>query len=502
MSEGVRVRFAPSPTGHLHIGGARTAIYNWAFARHHKGTFVLRIDDTDRERSTDENTQAIMRAMRWLGLDWDEGPDIGGESGPYFQTQRGDLYAASLRSLQESHRAYPCFCSQETLEQKRNAAHGKDGSFGYDRTCRGISPQDAAARILAGEPHVWRVKVPEDRGDVVIEDAIRGTVSWAGDSLDDFILVRTDGSPTYMFATVVDDSGMGITHIIRGDDHLSNTPRQIIVYEALGVDVPIFAHMGLIFGADGKRLSKRHGATSVEAYAEQGYLSDVLLNYLALLGWSLDDTTNIFDRERLITEFDLSRVSKNPAVWDPDKLDWMNGVYLREMSDDGFVEVILPWLERAGLATPQDAAERPDWYRSLAPLISERVKRLDEVAPMVRYLFDDDLPIDEKSRVKVLEQGWCLRGAARCCREARNARYLQGREDRGSPSRNSRGHRHQTEDRVSGRSRGRHRKHGESPAVRVPRTTRQAPDSRANPCCREACMIVASSRVDSLLLRR
>lgn len=402
MSDSVRVRFAPSPTGHLHIGGARTAIYNWAFARHAGGVFVLRIDDTDRERSTDENTDAILRAMRWLGLDWDEGPEVGGDRGPYYQTQRSANYAQALETLKASGHAYPCFCTAETLEGKRDAARIEGGFSGYDRTCRSIDPEDAAARIAADEPHVWRVKVPDGRADITIDDAVRGSVTWPLDAMDDFILVRTDGSPTYMFATVVDDWQMGITHIIRGDDHLSNTPRQIVVYEALGAEVPVFAHMSLIFGPDGKRLSKRHGATSVEAYRDEGYLSEALLNYLSLLGWSIDDKTTVFDRETLVREFDLSRVSKNPGIWDPEKLEWMNGLYLRELPTEEFVDRMVPWLVDAGLLTAEDAVARRDWLLALAPLVSERVKRWSELAPVVAFLFADTVEIDESARQKVL----------------------------------------------------------------------------------------------------
>lgn len=404
MTENVRVRFAPSPTGHLHIGGARTAIYNWAFARRHGGSFVLRIDDTDSERSTQENTEAILRAMRWLGLDWDEGPDVPGQVGPYYQSQRYDLYAESLEDLKKSGGAYPCFCTAEELTAMREVARVKGGFSGYDRTCRGMDPAVAAARIDAGEPHVWRVAVPLDRGDITIEDAIRGSVTWPGDSVDDFILARTDGTPTYMFATVVDDWKMGMTHIIRGDDHLSNTPRQIVVFEALGAPVPVFAHMGLIHGVDGKRLSKRHGATSVESYRDEGVLSEALLNYLSLLGWSLDDTTNIFDSATLTTSFDLSRVSNNPAVWDIEKLEWMNGVYLREMSNAEFVDAMLPWLEAESLITPEGARDRRAWLEMIAPLVSERVKYLSEVVPAIRFLFADTVEIDEADRTKALSK--------------------------------------------------------------------------------------------------
>jgi glutamyl-tRNA synthetase len=397
----VRVRFAPSPTGHLHIGGARTAIYNWAYARHTGGAFVLRIDDTDPERSTQANVDAIIRSLRWLGLDWDEGPEVGGEHGPYFQMQRTANYAQALEVLKANGHAYPCFCTPEELDAKREAARTSGGHSGYDRTCRRISRDEALRRAAAGEPHVWRVAVPEDRGDIVFDDAIRGETRFPGDAMDDFILVRTDSSPTYMFASVVDDWQMGITHIIRGDDHLSNTPRQIVVFEALEAAVPTFAHMSLIFGADGKRLSKRHGATSVESYRDMGYLPAALLNYLAGLGFSIDGETTIFSRETLIEHFDLTRVSKSPGVWDPEKLDWMNGTYIRDMSADDFVDAMAPWLVAAGLTTADSIADNRSWYRELAPLISERTKRFDEVAEKVAFLFVEPT-IDESAREKVL----------------------------------------------------------------------------------------------------
>ncbi|TLM80125.1 MAG: glutamate--tRNA ligase [Actinobacteria bacterium] len=402
MEPTVRVRFAPSPTGHLHIGGARTAIYNWAFARRHGGSFILRIDDTDAERSTDENTGAILRSLRWLGLDWDEGPEAGGPHGPYFQTQRSEAYAAALEVLKANGHAYPCFCSTEDLERKREAAKVAGGFSGYDRTCRALAADEAARRITAGEPHVWRVAVPDGRDDVVAVDAIRGEVRWPASAMDDFILVRTDGTPTYMFATVVDDSDMGITHIIRGDDHLSNTPRQIIVYEALEVPVPVFAHMSLIFGADGKRLSKRHGATSVEAYRDEGYLPDALLNYLALLGWSIDGETTLFDRDTLVARFDLARVSSAPAVWDPEKLAWMNGAYIRSLSPAAFAEVAGPWISAAGLTADVDTLAR------IAPLVVERVTRMAELPAVVRPLLvgSAELAFDERGAAWLAEHEW------------------------------------------------------------------------------------------------
>jgi len=404
-----RVRFAPSPTGHLHIGGARTAIYNWAFARHLGGEFVLRIDDTDPERSTEENVEVILRAMRWLGLDWDEGPEIGGEYGPYYQTQRVGSYGPALEQLKESGHAYACFCTPETLEAKRIAARESGGFGGYDRACRNLPPEQVAERIAAGEPHVWRIKVPEDRGDIVITDVIRGEVSWPGDAMDDFIIARTDGSATYNFATVVDDWQMGMTHIIRGDDHLSNTPRQIVVYEALGAPVPQFAHMSLIFGPDGKRLSKRHGATSVEAYAEEGILPEALLNYLALLGWSLDEET-VFSKDTLIERFDLSRVSTNPVVWDPEKLAWMNGVYLREMPPEDYVSLMRGEIAQAGVEDAYAESHDDAWWTEMAPLFAERVKLVTEMVPMTSFFFTDALELDERSYQKVLAKEGAAEG--------------------------------------------------------------------------------------------
>lgn len=404
MARPIRVRFAPSPTGTLHVGGARTAIYNWAFARANGGTFVLRIDDTDPERSTQENTDQILRALEWLGIDWDEGPLVGGESGPYFQTQRQENYQRALNKMIEEGSAYPCFCSQETLAAKREAARSHGGFSGYDRTCRKLTKEEAQARIEAGEPHVWRLKVPQDHGPVVVDDIVRGDTTFPIEALDDMVLARADGTPTYNFATVVDDGEMGMTHIIRGDDHLANTPRQILVYKALGYEVPRFAHLSMIWGADGKKLSKRHGATSVEAYKDMGYLPEALLNYLALLGWSLDGETTIVPPEVLKEKFSLERISKNPAIFDIAKLEWMNGVYLRDMPAPDFARRMVGFLAEAGLVPSDDYDKRPAWYEELAPLVSERIKLTTEIVPMTSFLFTHDVEIDEKSRKKVLEK--------------------------------------------------------------------------------------------------
>jgi glutamyl-tRNA synthetase len=402
MPNPVRVRFAPSPTGALHVGGARTAIYNWAFARHNGGVFVLRVDDTDLERSTAENTAQILRSLEWLGIDWDEGPDVGGPFGPYFQTERADQYRSALERMKATGGAYPCFCSPEELEAKRVAARAAEGALGYDRTCRRLDPATVAARLAGGESHVWRLAVPADRGDIVVDDQVRGETVFPVSAMDDFVLARADGTPTYNFATVVDDAEMRITHVIRGDDHLTNTPLQILVYEALGHPVPLFAHLSMIWGADGRKLSKRHGATSVEAFHDEGFLPEALLNYLALLGWSLDGDTTVFAAETLKAHFSLARISKSPAIFDFEKLEWMNGVYIREMQPDAFTARMFPWLREEGLAAADGLETRREWLLALAPLVSARIKRMTEIVPLVRFLFVEHIDIEPEAVASVL----------------------------------------------------------------------------------------------------
>ena len=451
MTEQVRVRFAPSPTGRLHIGGARTAIFNWAFARAQGGTFILRIEDTDPERSTEENVQVILNAMKWLGLDWDEGPEVGGEAGPYFQMQRMDTYAEALEKLKARGAVYPCFCTKEELDAKREAAG--EGYAGYDRTCRDLDPAEAARRIEAGEPHVWRLKVPENHGPIEFDDAVYGHVSFPADVMDDMILVRTDGSPTYNFAVVCDDTNMGITHVIRGDDHLSNTPRQILIYEGLGAKAPTFAHLSMILGPDGKKLSKRHGATSVEEYRDRGFLPDAMVNFLALLGWSLDGETTIMSRETICSEFSLMRITKKDAIFDETKLAWMNGQYIQKMSAAEWVDLSRPWLARAHaegypyvrtaivptpdanapadeagaepldeeqLAAFEDSlAAAPAFYEALYPLVAERETSLAECEGKLAYMFwGPCVLLDEKSVNKVLrKEGARAQEAIAACRE-------------------------------------------------------------------------------------
>lgn len=402
MTREIRVRFAPSPTGELHLGGARTAIYNWAFAKAEGGTFILRIDDTDPERSTEENTQQILSSLRWMGLDWDEGPEVGGDYGPYFQTQRAKNYERALSKMIEEGSAYPCFCTPEDLAAKREAARKSGGYSGYDRTCRNLNPEEVQQKIDEGIPHVWRLAVPLDRETVVVDDIVRGKTTFPIEAMDDFVLARTDRTPTYNFASVVDDGDMKISHIIRGDDHLSNTPRQILVFEALGYEVPNFAHLSMIYGADHKKLSKRHGATGVEEYKNMGYLPEALLNYLALLGWSLDGETTIIPREVLAKEFSLERISKNPAVFDLKKLEWINGQYLNEMEAEKFAPLMVECLAADGLCTLADFEGKKSWFTMLAPLVSERIKLTSEIADMVSFLFVDEIEVDERSYNRVL----------------------------------------------------------------------------------------------------
>ena len=440
MSEKVRVRFAPSPTGRLHIGGARTAIFNWAFARATGGDFILRIEDTDPERSTKENVDVILNAMKWLGLNWDEGPEIGGEAGPYFQMQRMGTYTEALDRLKERGAVYPCFCTKEELDAKRKAAEDAGQAYeGYDGTCRDLDSAEAARRIAAGEPHVWRLKVPRDHGPIMFNDAVYGPTSFPANVMDDMILVRTDGSPTYNFAVVCDDANMSITHVIRGDDHLSNTPRQILIYEALGLPTPTFAHLSMILGPDGKKLSKRHGATSVEEYRDRGYLSDAMVNFLALLGWSLDGETTIMSRDVICSEFSLDRITKKDAIFDETKLSWMNGQYIQKMGAAEWVELSKPWLARAHAegypyvytaivptsdpnapaeeveveplneeqwaAFEDELAARPEFYEGLYPLVAERETSLAEGEAKLAYMFwGPCVLLDEKSVNKVLKK--------------------------------------------------------------------------------------------------
>lgn len=350
----VRVRFAPSPTGHLHVGGARTAIFNWLFAKHHDGAFVIRVEDTDQARSTRESEQMVLDDLRWLGLAWSEGPEVGGPHAPYRQSERVAIYAKAAKELMSRDVAYRCYCSEETLEAKRKAAEEEGRPPHYDLTCWNNRRDDDA-------PHAIRFHVPED-GDVTIEDQIRGEVTWRKETLGDFIVIRSDGLPTYNFCVVVDDHDMEISHVIRAEEHLTNTHRQVLIYRAMGWDIPKFAHVSLILGQDRSKLSKRHGATSVSAYAEEGFLPDAMVNYLTMLGWSSPDGLDVFSREYAIERFSLDRVNAAPAVFDPQKFDWLNGQYIHAMSAAELVPLVrkffdVPWLE-AGIDVVKTSVHR------------------------------------------------------------------------------------------------------------------------------------------------
>lgn len=384
----VRVRFAPSPTGHLHVGGARTAIFNWLFARHHDGKFIVRVEDTDQARSTREYEQMVLDDLRWLGLDWDEGPDIGGPDGPYRQSERVEIYSAAAQQLLGSGAAYRCFCTEEQLEAKRKRAEEEERPPHYDLTCWRLTAQEVAARLMTWTPFALRFHVPKEENpafdaDVTIDDLIRGEVTWRKESLGDFILVRSDGLPTYNFSVVVDDHEMEISHVIRAEEHLTNTHRQVLICRALGWTVPQFAHVSLILGQDRSKLSKRHGATSVAQYAEEGFLPDAMVNYLTLLGWSTPDSREVFTREYAAENFALDRVNSAPAVFDPQKLEWMNAQYIHSMEPDALRAVVLPFLK-------EWVSEPSDWVDEAVDLVRTSVHRLTEFSGALRFVFEYD----------------------------------------------------------------------------------------------------------------
>lgn len=395
MPEKVRVRFAPSPTGSLHIGGARTALFNLLFARHNNGTFVLRIEDTDTERSTEESAAQIIRSLKWLGIEWDEGPEKGGDFGPYFQSQRLELYRREVERLLAEGKAYRCYCTPEELAERREAALKAGKAPRYDGTCRNLTPEQIAKFEAEGRKYTIRLKMPEE-GQTEVNDLIRGRVVFENSVLDDLIIVKSNGIPTYNFACVVDDNAMQITHIIRAEEHLSNTPKQIQVYKALGYDIPQFAHVPMILAPDRSKLSKRHGATSVEEFRDQGYLAQAIINYLTLLGWSPEGTEEIFGMEKAINEFTLERVNKTAAIYDVKKLTWINGHYMREL-DSGFVtEQTVPFMVKRGIITEQEAEEKFDYIKRIVEISRDRAKTLDELAESIAFFFQDVTEYEEK----------------------------------------------------------------------------------------------------------
>jgi glutamyl-tRNA synthetase len=387
MTNPVRVRFAPSPTGYLHIGGVRTALFNWLFARHHKGKFILRIEDTDASRSTEESIKEILESMKWLGLNCDEGP--------FRQTDRQSIYKEQVDRLITENKAYPCFCTIEELDQKRKEAQAKGLKPKYSGTCRNLSDQPK------GIPFVIRFKSPQE-GSVTIKDLLRGSVTFQNEELDDLIILRSDGTPTYNFVVVVDDGHMGITHVIRGDDHLSNTPRQVLLYDGLGLPRPQFAHISMILGTDKSRLSKRHGATSVLAYRDMGYLPDALINYLVRLGWSHGDQ-EVFTQKEMIQYFSLENVSTSAAVFNPDKLQWLNQQYIQNADPMDIATKLEPFLINEGVLTGQHELSKEDIAKPISSL-NQRSQTLVEMAQKSAFYFKKELLFDEKARDEFLNK--------------------------------------------------------------------------------------------------
>ena len=389
----VRVRYAPSPTGDFHVGGARTALFNYLFARHHGGRFIVRIEDTDQKRYNPQALAWLLNGLRYLGLEWDEGPGVGGEYGPYVQTERLDLYQTYCRQLLDSGRAYRCFATPEELEEMRRERQPK-GLPTYDRRYRDFDPAEAEARAAAGEPHVVRIKLPLD-GEIVVNDLIRGEISFQNEKLQDAVIMKSDGIPTYHLAHLVDDHLMEISHVLRGDEWVNSLPLHIHLYHALGWEPPAMAHLPLILNPAGKgKMSKREGRAPdgkvlpvfVRTFQQLGYLPEAMVNYMALVGWSFDDKTEFMSREELIERFSLERVNASPAAWNYDKLNHFNGHYLREMRPDALARLLMPYLEAANIKADLETMVK------IAPTIQERLTLLSEIPEWVDFFFVDELP--------------------------------------------------------------------------------------------------------------
>ena len=392
MNVGVRVRFAPAPTGSLHVGGARTALFNYLFARRHGGVLVLRSEDTDAARSSLDSERVIQDDLRWLGLTWDEGPDVGGPFGPYRQTERRDRYGLAAARLLETEAAYTCYCTPEELEAERQAADARGEAPKYSGRCRELTRAQVAAFEAEERKPAIRFRMPER--DVYVEDLVRGSVHFPAGTIGDFVIIKSDGNAAYNFAVVVDDNEMAITHVVRGDEHLPNTPRQVSLYEALGFPLPLFAHVSMILAPDHQKLSKRHGATALSEYREQGYLPDALLNYLALLGWSPGDDREFFTLEALTHVFGLERVSKSPAVFDHTKLRWFNAHYLRAKPREERAALFAQWAARDPRVDGAPELGDPQWRLLLADAIADHVEILSDVGPAVADLLRDSVTLD------------------------------------------------------------------------------------------------------------
>ena len=398
----LRVRFAPSPTGYLHVGGARTALFNWLLARRHGGVFVLRIEDTDAERSSWEMVAGIVDGLRWLGLDWDEGPDVGGAHAPYFQSQRLDKYREHAQRLVQRGRAYYCYCTPEELQKKRADAEARGEAWTYDRACLHRDAAEVARLEADGAPKAIRFHVPPGR--TAFADQVHGDIAFDNANIEDFVILRSDAQPTYHLSVVVDDIDMEITHVIRGDDHISNTPKQILLYEAWGASAPTFAHVPLIMGPDKKRLSKRHGATSVMEYQRLGYLAEAMVNFLALLGWSPGGDREVLTRDELKALFTLEGISGGNAVFNVEKLDWFNQQHIARMANDALLAAIEPRLRSARLWRDELQTSDSGWINRVLDLLKPRVKTFDHLVEEIRPFLtrDEELEIDPAAAAKHL----------------------------------------------------------------------------------------------------
>lgn len=397
--EKMRVRFAPSPTGPFHIGGARSALFNWLLAEKTGGYFVLRIEDTDQERSSQESEDNIKAALKWLGLNWNEGIDVGGEHGPYKQTQRLPLYSKYAEQLIAQGDAYYCYCTDEELEAQRQECTAKGQMPRYAGVCCNLTQEQQAKLREQGRKPTIRFKVPANK-EVVVNDLVRGNVVFDSNGIGDFVIVKSDGIPTYNYAVVIDDALMDITHVIRAEEHLSNTPRQIMIYWALGFKLPQFGHISLILGKDRSKMSKRHGATSVEQYQKLGYLPQALNNFLALLGWSPSGEQELFSIEELIQEFSLDHVAKNPAVFDVDKLNWINQQYVRKMTDEEFITACMPYLQEAGMVEGHDEK----WLNEVILTGKEHISYLSQITEQIAMYFSDEFDFENDEAKSVLQE--------------------------------------------------------------------------------------------------
>lgn len=388
MEKKLKVRFAPSPTGPFHIGGARSALFNWLVARHADGTFLVRIEDTDLKRSTKESEENIKDSLKWLGMNWDEGIDVGGPHGPYRQTERLDLYKKEVQRLLDEGKAYYCYCSAEELEKSRKAQLDAGKTPIYDEHCRHLTEEEKAKYEAEGRKPVVRLKVRKD-GVFAFDDMVRGHVEFQAAGVGDFIIMKSDGIPVYNFAVVIDDAFMEVTHVIRAEEHLSNTPRQLAIYEALGYKPPKFGHISLILGEDHKKMSKRHGATSVTEYRNMGYLPEAVVNYLALLGWTPKGEQEIFTEEELIKQFSMKRVSSNDAVFDINKLNWINFQYMKKLDADQLYDLIVPFLVKAGYVDAAVSEEKKDWLKKVIWFMKDHIYFAGQAAEELKFFFED-----------------------------------------------------------------------------------------------------------------